>query len=734
MRRCSALPFVKKDDYDDVFVLFDERADDLETDRLKDFSNEMITYLNDQWRNGTMAEQDWNLYDINLMMVPSTNNGNEGQNSRFKDNFGIHPKIWEFFLTLDDELQSVSVDIPAKLFGSLVPKPDNRYRLLKEEREIAKANYEAGLLSLDQYLGRMGALSLHAGKAKVNSDDEPQRKQKSVDSTAAPTTRKRTRTEPARVGQRGRPVVRSISESSNDVPISLTLTFNLPWPAPSASSTSTTSYMPSTACRMATSAQPSSRVQPMSSSVLPRINHAAAQSSNDSLVNHIAKYNLGLRLRPDIPGDGNCWYSANVDLITLFKLRAPTDHLTLRKAVANSMLIHPQKRNWIQSLFGGKTRDFNKYVRDQSKPGVFIDNTGIPFVATADYLNVVYHLVGTSNNAQNPVTVIGEGQDRKIFHMGYYQDNTDRNVSTNSLHKAGHYQSLEIIPDTNVPCCHLSVLHNVSRAAIQSSVVEGIKAEEKILNVLGDDERIVESCLKRLLDIKNISVEELFRTNIYNLLTTKIKPMYPASSQPGKQCRRLLNQYQRLCRNHPDFHDEVLPVISDISDDSDSPLSPATPVRTFRSLFTGEMQETRSSMLSMVPNTVTENSIGDNGPASSTLIESQDNQRLDKNNLLRRMIDSQVSVDRSSPHTTSTNEYHNPCQISKRYNKIISSEESSGESVDSDEPTNRSRHNVELTPPPWYSDSVVARLPKPVNCHKAKGIFNFYDCCDRNLL
>ena len=68
-------------------------------------------------------------------MVPSTNNGNEGQNSWFKEEFGIHPKIWDFFLTVDDELQSVNADIPQIIFGALVPKPDERYA----------ANFEAGL-------------------------------------------------------------------------------------------------------------------------------------------------------------------------------------------------------------------------------------------------------------------------------------------------------------------------------------------------------------------------------------------------------------------------------------------------------------------------------------------------------------------------------------------------------------------------------------------------------------
>ena len=557
MRRCAALPFVKKEDFDAAFAVFETRKDALESEKLRVFSASLITYLNDQWRHGVFATQDWNLYDINLMLVPSTNNGNEGQNRRFKENFGIHPKIWQFFLTLDDELQSCSADIPAILFGSLIPEPDERYAALKEEREIAKANYEAGLLDIDQYLGRIGGLSLHAGKAKVNSDDAPgakenvNNKRKLPDPNTGATKKKRT--EPARVGQRGRPVVHSFRQSSQDDadhPSNLPTppivssssdqppagggdryttptdsgsrpSSNLPWPARSGSGTTSSRYMPSTACRMTSSAESLDAVQPRSSSSsrLHRVNISVAYSSNNSLIQHISDHNLGLRARPDILGDGNCWYRANVDLISQHNLSAPRDHIILRKAVANAILGHSQKRNWIRALFGGKTRDFNKFVKEQSKPGVFIDNSGIPVVATADYLNVVFHIVGTSNNHQNPVTVIGEGEGRKVFHIGYFQDNSDVVSSSSSRFRVGHYQSLEIVPGAAVPCCGISKPSAEPRVGTKdSSVVDRIKAEEKILEILHDDGHIVGSSLKRLLEL-NMSVEDLFRTKICNILT-----------------------------------------------------------------------------------------------------------------------------------------------------------------------------------------------------------------------
>ena len=168
MRRCSSLPFVKKDHLDEAFEIFNKRAQDLDDQDLREFSLALIESLNSQWRQGIFAVQDWNLYEINLLLVPSTNNGNEGQNQRFKENFGIHPKLWNFFLTLSQELESRSADIPAILVGALIPEQDENYHSLKEVREITKANFEAGLLNLDQMMGKIGSLSI---KAKTVSDD-----------------------------------------------------------------------------------------------------------------------------------------------------------------------------------------------------------------------------------------------------------------------------------------------------------------------------------------------------------------------------------------------------------------------------------------------------------------------------------------------------------------------------------------------------------------------------------
>ena len=49
-------------------------------------------------------------YDINCLLVPATNNGNESANGRFPGDFGTHPPFWNFCFTLKDELEKVSRD------------------------------------------------------------------------------------------------------------------------------------------------------------------------------------------------------------------------------------------------------------------------------------------------------------------------------------------------------------------------------------------------------------------------------------------------------------------------------------------------------------------------------------------------------------------------------------------------------------------------------------------------
>ena len=138
------------------------------------------------------------------------------------------------------------------------------------------------------------------------------------------------------------------------------------------------------------------------------VNLASIMLSGDSLENHITRYKLGLKLRAPIKGDGDCFFSSTCDLIKLYGHSGPQDPSTLRLAVTEYLKKHHMKAQWVKSIFGGRNRNFNQFLKYQSKSGVFVDNNGLYVLGTAEYLKIAIHIVGTSNNAQDPVTKINE--------------------------------------------------------------------------------------------------------------------------------------------------------------------------------------------------------------------------------------------------------------------------------------------------------------------------------------
>ena len=57
------------------------KARGIKDPKLKEFSISLVQYADEQWRQGVFSKQDWKIYDINCLMVPATNNGNEGEKS-----------------------------------------------------------------------------------------------------------------------------------------------------------------------------------------------------------------------------------------------------------------------------------------------------------------------------------------------------------------------------------------------------------------------------------------------------------------------------------------------------------------------------------------------------------------------------------------------------------------------------------------------------------------------------
>ena len=576
VRRISALPFIKPCDLEEAFSKFTERAESLEDEDLKIFTLGLIDYAQIQWRE-RFAVQDWNLFDINCLLVPSTNNGNEGANGRFLTDFGVHPPFWSFIIDATTELERAENDIPSILYSSLLPKTNALYTSLKEDRERVKANYEAGLIDLDGMMGKMGAISLTTGRAKYATDDaesedvRTKRKTSSVASSEVVQGKKRRGRPPKNAGIMGRrrqvvgpqlPVQEApVPDETGDAPApphhvevhgSNVHIANVSRPVPDL-------LIPQRiGLRPIPSALPSSRTRTTASAVpntisaeksLSAINISSSFTSRNALVEHIDKFNLGLRERPPVPADGNCWFWSNVDLIKKFELAAPVDPNELRKAVTNTLETHKHKKHWLKHYFQGKTRKYKKFIKDQSKPGTFTDNYGIIVLATGDYLDVRYHLIGTSNNAQNPFTILGDEEKTNVFHVGLFQDTTDVNEGPR---QAGHYQSLEIVPGQAVPCCNIVTVsvpidNDVSidvQEVLRNEAKKKIQTEENILKTFKNEKEMVKLSLKRILDIPDVDTEVLFETDLSNILYTDIRKMYSKVSIEGKLCRKILKKYQ----------------------------------------------------------------------------------------------------------------------------------------------------------------------------------------------
>ena len=549
-----------------------------------------------------------------------------------------------FCLDACEELQRVHDDIPSILYGTLSPPEYPLYNTLKEQREVAKANYEAGLIDLDGYLGKVGALSLTTGRSKAVADDDdvednhvaPKRKANEANDDNPP---KKKKTVGAAIpGRRGRPAkntgkdARTVSSiASNEVSVVEPLEetpaavpspeasrpANLPWPTleglqplPSA--------LPATSSRTTTSAVP--RVIVAGQHQAPIV-LSSILVFNNSLQDHIQKYNLGLRERALIPGDGNCWFASIADLAKLHKLNVPEDPNVLRIAIANSLKTHPQKSQWVRSIFNGKARSFNRFVKENSIPGTFVDNFGLLVIATSDYLDAVIHIVGTSNNEKDPVTVIGKKEGRNVvFHCGYYQDTTD---AGGHGARAGHYQSLEPIPGHEIPCCQIKATpENTTREVddtIENNIVEMLQNEEKILSSFPGDKSLVKQSLTRLKNLNCVSLDDLCCTNILHILYNDVRQHHGPTSQEGKLCRRLLKKFQNMCMKDPEFDNEDLPTFTDISDDEEVDVQKKK--KSFRSLFTKELRRQSTVIAEMRESSSIEELDNGSARASSTVIE-----------------------------------------------------------------------------------------------------------------
>ena len=125
--------------------------------------------------------QDWNLFDSDCQIIPTTNNGNESENARLNVLFATHPQFYRFTLQVIEELDKTKNKLYDVLDGKLRKGGKELYRELQTEREASKkillertANSniteEEIIENLDRYMGSVGASAAKVANHKVSSD------------------------------------------------------------------------------------------------------------------------------------------------------------------------------------------------------------------------------------------------------------------------------------------------------------------------------------------------------------------------------------------------------------------------------------------------------------------------------------------------------------------------------------------------------------------------------------
>ena len=159
-----------------------------------------------------------------------------------------------------------------------------------------KANLKANLITLEEYLAAVGAISLHVGRRKVEDEG---------DIPPEPPV------EP--LGTNNQASITYIATVTPDETIA-----NLPWPE-SQPLVPIPEVEPSTQARTSVDPAIAKAVKPQSKSPLVRLSTSLV--TLDTLASFLTKYNLGLRMRAPILGDGNCWWRSICDLVRLFGLK-----------------------------------------------------------------------------------------------------------------------------------------------------------------------------------------------------------------------------------------------------------------------------------------------------------------------------------------------------------------------------------------------------------------------------
>ena len=183
IRRVCSLPLVPTQYISYIMTILLRRAEDCyESDeRLGAFCQNLLAYIRSTLISGVFSVQDWNLFDFDCQIIPTTNNGNESENARLNVLFATHPQFYRFALQVIEELDKTKNKLYDVLDGKLRKGGKELFRELQAEREASKkillertANSniteEEIIENLDRYMGSVGASAAKVANHKVSSD------------------------------------------------------------------------------------------------------------------------------------------------------------------------------------------------------------------------------------------------------------------------------------------------------------------------------------------------------------------------------------------------------------------------------------------------------------------------------------------------------------------------------------------------------------------------------------
>ena len=169
MRRLSSLPLVPKHRVREALSLLEERSKKQKNEAQK-FCAEILDLIRRVYLEGQYCMDDWNIHDVDLVLTPVTNNGNEGTNRGIAEDFGQHPQANKWLVICCDVLSTAEDKIQQLLFGSLKPRKNEQFDKLKQEREILKGNLSSGELTLYEYMGQIGSLAFTISRTRHNQN------------------------------------------------------------------------------------------------------------------------------------------------------------------------------------------------------------------------------------------------------------------------------------------------------------------------------------------------------------------------------------------------------------------------------------------------------------------------------------------------------------------------------------------------------------------------------------